>query len=245
MAEIIKFRGLVLKKINYGDSSKIVTFFTPDHGKITGIIKGGRSSRSKIGSLVDVLNETEIIIYSKQSREVQLISQANLITHFPNIKTDLDYFKYAASIIELLDYFAMANEHYERLYKGTLKLLKLMDAKSENPPVLFVKYLIFFLGEVGFGLNFDECSICKNALKEGDKGFNFELGFLCNNCRKEHQVSINLSEELFDNLICLSSKDAGGSCSPENLNKLLNMLERDLMYHAPDFNGIKSLRVYN
>ncbi len=245
MSEIKKFTGLVLKKLDFGDSSKIVTFFSGELGKVTGIIKAGRSSKSKIGALVDVLNETEIVIYSKAGRDIQLISQAHLVNSFPNLKQNLESIKYASSILELLDYFIMENDHHERLYKGTIRILKLINENAGEALIYFIKYLIFFLEEVGFGLNFEECSICKKELSAGEKGYNFELGFLCSDCKVDHLVSFNLTKELFDDLLCLSSKDKNKSYLINNLNKLLNMLERILMFNSPDFPGIQSLKVFS
>lgn len=245
MPEIIKFTGLVLKKINYGDSSKIATFFTGEHGKITGILKGGRSSKSKIGSVVDQLNEVEIVLYSKPNREVQLISQANLSRAFQNIKTDLDALKYSSAIIELLDYFIMENEAHERLYRGVIRILDLINNSAESVQVYFVKFMLFFLDEIGFGLNLDNCKICGQRFESGEKGLNLELGFICENCKSEHLVSYNLNEELFNNLVCLSSKNDNNVYNIEDLNKLIQILERVIMFHSPDFPGIKSLKVFN
>ena len=78
MSEIIKTEAIVLNKINYGDSSIIASLFTKDFGRLSGIIKGGRSPKSKIGSAVNQLNHLEIILYTKDTREVQLISNASI-----------------------------------------------------------------------------------------------------------------------------------------------------------------------
>ncbi len=245
MPEIIKFTGLVLKKINYGDTSKIATFFTGEYGKITGILKGGRSSKSKIGSVVDQLNEVEIILYSKPNREVQLISQANLSRSFPGIKSDLDALKYSSAILELLDYFIMENEAHERLYRGVIRILDLINNDPQSTQVYFVKFMLFFLDEIGFGLNLDNCKICGKKFKEGEKGLNLELGFICEDCKSDHLVSYNLNEELFNNLVCLSTKNDNNIYNNEDLNKLILILERVIMFHSPDFPGIKSLKVFN
>ena len=44
MSEIIKTEAMVLTKMDYGDTSKIVSLYTKDFGKLSAIIKGGRSS---------------------------------------------------------------------------------------------------------------------------------------------------------------------------------------------------------
>lgn len=245
MPEIVKLNALVLKKVDYSNSSKIATFFTAQMGKIAGIVKGGRSEKNKIGKVVDILNETELIFYFKENRDVQLISDANLVNHFHNIKEDLDALTYASSILELLEHFSMENEPQVRLYNGTIKILRLMNERTEDPLVLFLKYLLFFEEEVGFGINLSECAVCGKRLKPGDLGFNYELGFICNECKENQMVSLNFNAELFEDLLCLRSKDERKVYRVDNLKKILNMLERNLMFHAPNFTGIKSLKVFN
>ena len=52
MSEIIKTEAVVLSKMNYGDSSNIASLFTEDLGKISVIIKGARTVKSKYGKML-------------------------------------------------------------------------------------------------------------------------------------------------------------------------------------------------
>jgi DNA repair protein RecO (recombination protein O) len=60
MSEIVKTEAVVLNKIDYRDTSVIASLYTEDFGKISAIIKGGRSSKSKTGRIVDPLNHLRI-----------------------------------------------------------------------------------------------------------------------------------------------------------------------------------------
>ncbi len=102
MSDIIKTEAVVLSKINYGDTSSIVSLYTESDGKLSAIVKGGRGPKSKIGKIIDPLNHLQVIIYKKTTRDVQILSDANLISHFVNIKEDLDATKYSFAIIELV-----------------------------------------------------------------------------------------------------------------------------------------------
>ena len=86
MSDIVKTEAVVLSKINYGDTSSIVSLYTESDGKISAIVKGGRTQKSKLGKIIDPLNHLQIIIYKKNSRDVQLLTSADLVSHFVNIK---------------------------------------------------------------------------------------------------------------------------------------------------------------
>jgi DNA repair protein RecO (recombination protein O) len=245
MPEIIKTNAFVLKKLNYGDSSKIATFYTRQHGKISGIIKGARSPKSKMGAVVDVLNHVEIVFYQKASREVQLVSEATLIDHYPNIKSDLDALKYASAVAELLLNLTPEYEEHPRLFAGTERIFKLFDSSSNDNKLLFVKYMIFFIKEIGFELQLEYDSLSGEKLSNSDVVYyNYENGFFTAENKSEHLVIFEFSKELFNLLLCLSKKIDIPNYRDEDLNKIIFFLEKFLSYHTPNFKGLRSLQTY-
>ncbi len=245
MSQLHKTNAIVLSKINFGDTSKIVTLYTEDFGKETCIIKGGRTSKSKIGAIVDVMNHIQVVFYKKDSREVQLISQADLISHFPQIKQNLELLKYSSGVLELLNSLTVSNEENKRLYKGTVKILDLINDPISDPQLLFVKYLMFFTDELGYSLKELDCKLCNKDLREeAVVYFNQEKGFMCMNCGKHELINYEFSKELFNLLICLSSKQNECSYNSESLARLITFFEKFLKYHIPEFRGIKSIYTF-
>src|ERR1035438_8785520 len=82
MSKIIKTEAVVLSKLNYGDSSSIVTLFTKEYGKLSAMLKGGRNPKSKISLIVDPINYLEVIFYNNPSRDLQILSSADFKAHF-------------------------------------------------------------------------------------------------------------------------------------------------------------------
>ncbi|MBU2493941.1 MAG: DNA repair protein RecO [Bacteroidetes bacterium] len=245
MSEIIKTKAVVIKKLDYGDTSKIATFYTEDYGKITGIIKGARTAKSKMGPVVDILNTLQIVYYKKENREVQLISKAELINHHSKIKEDLDKLKFASAVAELLLHLNLEDEAHPKLFKGTVKILELMNESKEVPEYYFIKYLIFFLKELGYEIQLENCSCCGNNTEPGEGYFfNFNSGILCMNCKNDQLISFEFSPELFNLLMCLSRRNNECKYSVKDLNRLIYFFEKYISYHIPEFKGLKSLHVY-
>ncbi len=244
MTEIIKTNAIVLKKLDYQNTSKIATFYTYNYGKISAIIKGARSAKSQIGPVVDVLNEVQLVVYKKNTRSVQIVSQVELLRYFKNIKSDLKKLKYSSAVIELLNSLILESEINFKLYKGTIRILELMDSSTGKAEFLFVKYFLFFLKELGYQLSFDNCAVCGKKFKKGKKAFNYEIGFICEICMKNSLYSIEFDEELFELIKDLTYKASKTPYNQNQLNKILYFLEKYLIYHNPEFAGIKSLRVF-
>ena len=246
MSEIITTEAIVLSKLSYGDTSKIATLYTKDFGKLSAIIKGGRSSKSNIGTVIDPMNHIQIVLYKKDTREIQIISSADLISHFRRIKEDLERIEYSQAILELLKKLTVEHEVNHRLFKGSVRILTLLDTSNEQPVITFGRFFRFFLSELGYEIQLDKCSICgKTNLENMELSYNFDLGILCDVCRKNHLESISISSELFKYMACLKTNKKIEALSRGITEKAVVFMERYLKFHIPDFNGIQSIRLIN
>ncbi len=245
MSVISTVQGIVLKKIEYGDTSHIITLYTKQHGKLSAIIKGSRSSKSKMGNKVDVMNLVEIVLYRKQSREVQVISQVELLNPFSKIKEDLDKLKYATGMLELLLFLIPEDDVNERLFVGTVKALEKID-ESEVPPInVFAKYLIFIIKETGYEIQLQYCTECNADLRKSDSfAFKPDQGILCSQCKNLYDFAEQIGKEHFDLLNCLNTKNYCVKFKRKTVEQIIGLLEKYLIYHIPEFKGIKSFHYY-
>ena len=144
MSEIIKTEAVVLSKMDYRDSSNILSLYTKDFGKLSVIHKGARSPKSKKGFITEPLNHLQIIIYKKETRDLQYLSSVDLISHFPRIKENLDKLKFSLAILELVKKLTPENETSSRLFNGLIRILFLLDSSNERPNITFGKFFLFF-----------------------------------------------------------------------------------------------------
>ncbi len=244
MSEIIKNRAIVLKKIDFGESSKIATFFTEERGKISAIIKGAKSPKSKIGKLIEPLNTVDIVYYDKPTRDIQIITQVDLI-YYPKFCLDnLEKLKYAMATIELIDKITIDNDVHLKLFKGLNKILKLINETQTSADYLFLKFFLFFIKEIGYELQTENCVYCgKDKLENEIIGFSNEVGLICDNCSEGHLVSFRFSKELFNFFNCLSQRNLNINYNRDYVQILIKFLENYLIYHIPEFKGIKSLKM--
>ncbi len=245
MSEISTVQGIVLKKIEYGDTSHIITLYTKQHGKLSAIIKGSRSSKSKMGNKVDVMNLVEIVLYKKQSREVQVISQVELMNPFSKIKEDLQKLKYATGILELLLSLIPEDDVNERLFIGTLKALEKINDSDYPEANVFAKYLMFFIKEIGYEIQLEYCTECNTDLRKSN-GFAFkpDQGILCSRCKNLYDFAEEIGKEHFDLLNCLNTKNYCEKFGKKTIGQIIKLLEKYLIYHIPEFKGIKSFHYY-
>jgi DNA repair protein RecO (recombination protein O) len=216
MSKIIKTDAVVLSKLNYGDSSSIVSLFTKDYGKLSVMLKGGRNPKSKLSLIVDPINYLEVIFYNTPSRDLQILSSADIKAHFHKIKEDLDKLKYAHSVIELVKNLSVEHEANKKLFSGIIRILELIEEGKENSAVSFGRFFLFFLKELGY-----------------------EFQFGTNNLE-----NITVDPELFHYFNCLKKNENPGNVSPDIINGAVTFLENYLKYHVSDFKGLQSLNMF-
>jgi DNA repair protein RecO (recombination protein O) len=244
MTEITKSEAIVLRKTKFSDTSLIVQFYTKEKGRISAIVKGARSSKSKIGSRIDLINNVELIFYNKEEKDLQLVTQVNLVNHFPKIREDLDKIKFASAVCELILKLTPEHEANEKIFRGSIKILKLINDSHETVILLFAQYLLFFIKEIGFEISFDLCSNCGNKIeKRTGNAFSYSDGIICEDCNEDKMLTFQFSEELFNLFECLTSKNRIKSFSKQQVENIIFILEKYLVYHNSEFKGIKSLQI--
>jgi DNA repair protein RecO (recombination protein O) len=244
MSEIIKTEAIVLSKMKYSDTSFIVSLFTKDYGRLSVIIKGGRSPKSKIGLVADPPNYLQVILYKKDTRELQILTSADLISYYSKIRDDFEKLKYSFAIIELVKNLTAEHEVNKRLFNGTVKILSLIESSNEAPIILLGRFFMFLLSEIGYEVSLNKCSVCGRTNLQGmNLGYNFEIGIFCNECRTQQIESFTFSPELFNYLFCLKYKKKISSFDISNAERSIIFFEEYLKFHVPDFKGIQSMHL--
>ena len=123
---ILKSEGVVLRRIKYGETSLIATLYTKSSGKISLIAKGARKPKSKFVGSLEPATHSSVIYYHKESREVQVLSEIEIINANIYISENLRKSAVALAIVGLVDSVMSGTESNEELFElltGTLSAL--------------------------------------------------------------------------------------------------------------------------
>ena len=100
---IEKAEAIVLKTLNHGDTSKIITLYSREVGRLKLIAKGVRSPKSKAMGLFQPTRHIQVIYYSKATSELQLFKSGELIDGFFGLEEDFDRLTLAQVMVELME----------------------------------------------------------------------------------------------------------------------------------------------
>ncbi len=183
---IVKTEAVVLRATKFRESSKILVFYTREHGKMSVIAKGCRGPRSKFGSSLEPMSHVQAVVYRKEGRDLQLLSQCDLLESFFRISEEMERLYAAMTIVALLDKVAHPEEKNEPLFDATVGALRAINNATQNAANVLYKYEMDLLGHLGYTLKFHECVACGASLaKAAPAGLKLEKGgVLCESCSR-------------------------------------------------------------
>lgn len=245
MSDIKKDEAFVLDKIDYGNTSIISHIFSLTNGRFAIIVKGAKSAKSKYGSIIDPLNLIEIVVYFKEQREIQLLSDAAVISSYPRIKEDLDKLMFSYAVLELVKTMIPEHEENQRLFKAVKRIFELFETSNEAPEIIFGRFFMFFITLLGYEIQLEKCAGCQgNEFSGQEICYNYNFGLICPDCRKNYLVSFAFSTELFEYLKSLKYGRTIDTTDIKIYRSAIVFMENFLRNHISDFRGIKSLQIF-
>lgn len=115
--------AIILRRTNYGEADRIITFLTPV-GKVKAIVKGVRRSKSKLAGGIELFSENTITFLETRG-DLQRVVSTRLETHWDGIIGDLQRMMFGYEAMKLLDTVIEdeAERGYFELLKATLQAL--------------------------------------------------------------------------------------------------------------------------
>ncbi len=80
-------KAIILRRVNYSEADRVITFLTPSNGKIAVIAKGVRKEKSRLAGGIELFSESDITIVDGKG-SLGILASARLKTYFKNIVTD-------------------------------------------------------------------------------------------------------------------------------------------------------------
>lgn len=190
---LIKTEAVVLRSMKYGDTSKIVTFYTHQFGKLKGIAKGARRRENKFGASLEPMSYVSLVLYKKEHRELHLISQCDSIQSYGNIQNSIDKISVGLSILELTDKLSHDEEENHPLFSLIVETLSALDRNSMNIYSLGRSFQLRFVSLLGYAPSLDVCVECGKSLMEyeGQSSVGIQLlkgAMLCSECANDAQA---------------------------------------------------------
>ncbi len=170
---------MVLRKLDYGESDRIFTLLTREHGKVGAIARGVRRTTSKLASALQLFAVIDVQL--AHGRSLDIVTQAIRLPQ-ARIEAEVERTAHAGLIAELADRVTEDRHPVEGIYE--LTVLALAELGREKQPRRASAYFMTAALEfLGYGPSLGDCASCERPLPEAAAAFSAAAGgFLCADC---------------------------------------------------------------
>ncbi len=156
--------GLVLQKIDYGETDQIIRIFLKEGGQVSGIAKGIKRSKRRFPHKLEPFRIYNFRFRKKPSQRLYFIESADQLRDFEPIIRDIRKIAIGNFILELLLTAVKENSSHPELYAYVLSFFDILGI-SENLLPLWLHGGLHVMAHLGFAPNFERCVKCHAPLR--------------------------------------------------------------------------------
>jgi len=161
--------AIILQSYPLGEADRIVSFFSRGAGRLRGVAKGARRTKSRFGSTLERLSHIRIWYYERETRDLVRINQSELIESFMVAHADYDTSVAFSLFSEISEMVLPEREPLDAPFRLLLLVSKAIK-QSVKPAVPLAYFCLWTLKLAGWLPSLDLCCLCGRNIA-GEPGF--------------------------------------------------------------------------
>jgi DNA repair protein RecO (recombination protein O) len=233
--------GYIIRGFSFGESSRVITLFTLEKGKLKCIAKGAKKSATTKGGAIDLFSRVKCNIYLKEEAELGTIGSVDLLDNYSTLALDPTKFGFGSAFCEIIDKSTTIEQPLPELYELTGEFFDLVIKCDQSAAAsLFWASLLKVLIILGYQPRLFECVVCgrknegKAAFYDPQKG-----GLVCSKDVIEHIQYGKLSKAGLIALQGFVSQSLAKIAQNDYPRKILGEIEQFILSFADYHTGLR------
>ncbi|WDQ14793.1 DNA repair protein RecO [Rhodopirellula sp. P2] len=203
--------AIVLRTVEFSETSLIVTLLTKDLGRISALAKGARRLKGPFEGSLDLLSVCAITLIGKPGDTLDLLTESKLRRRFRGAQRSLDRLHAGYYIAEMLRLLVDDDDPHGELFDMTLSAMGMIDGDGPVAETLLA-FDAQCLRLLGHSPATDRCTVCGKDVERSRRRASFSLvggGVVCETCRPAQSHLMTVSWDALGALRELA-RDPGG-----------------------------------
>lgn len=182
---IEKTEAITLRVSPFSRTSHVVSWLTPEFGRIATVIKGACRPKSQFLGQYDLFYTCELLFYTRERNNLHIAKECSPINTRSAFRTNWRAACCASYICDLVQRVTLQGHHQSEVYDLTASTLDHLCSSAPNAPFLFW-FELKLLHTLGLSPQFTKCPTCNRKLtNQGSVAFSHQHGgALCHACAK-------------------------------------------------------------
>jgi DNA repair protein RecO (recombination protein O) len=165
--------AIVLRRMDLGETDRILTLLSDRFGKIRVIGKGIRRPTARLGPHLELFSTTRLML--SRARDLDVITSAETLDLHGGLRSNLDALGVASHCAELVDRFLADRDENRTVYRLMGTALERLDSGA-NPDRVARWFEVVLLGEMGVRPELFNCVVCDKPVGAEPNRFSVRLG---------------------------------------------------------------------
>jgi DNA repair protein RecO (recombination protein O) len=173
-----KTQAVVIGRHDLGESDRLVEFYTRQFGKVRGVAKAARRTRSRFGSALEPFSLGELVFFESGRSDLVRVDHFDLLHPFVRAREELRRLGQGAWILECLGRLSAERDPHVGLYALLVRSLRALDGgwPPERVAICFAARAVDLLGHRP---RIDRCVACGRPYPFPDPVLDMGAGGLC------------------------------------------------------------------
>lgn len=224
--------ALVLREVKTGESDRILTLLSMEHGILSVMAKGSMKPKSKLFSASGLFSYSEWTL--REGKNLYWVDEATPIEVFFGLRENIEAISLATYIAELLQIYSPVGDEAGALLRLALNSYFLLSRGQREASFVKAVFELRSLAEAGFMPDLGACQYCG---REESPGWYFEMRrglLLCAACAAKKESAPNLDAAALEALRYIAQgepqKIFGFNIPSESFVRLAAVAEEFLLF---------------
>ncbi len=178
---LLRTQGVVLRARDLGEHDRLVTLYTRDAGRLTGVAQGARRLRSRFGGALELFTWGDVVGFEREGRDLVRLDHFDIRRSFRRLREDLERLGQGARMVEAVARLTAERDPHPA---GFALLLRGLRALEDGPPArVQLAFTLRLLDLLGHRPRLDRCVGCGRPLGTVEIAFDpSQGGAVCARC---------------------------------------------------------------
>jgi DNA repair protein RecO (recombination protein O) len=178
-----KTRAVVIGRRAFGESDRLVDFYTREYGKVRGIARAARRPRSRFGSALELFTLGEMVFFDSGRSELVQVDHFDIVRSFVGVREHLERLGQGAWAVEVVARMTADRDPQPALFGLLVRTLATME-RTARPARAAVCFGLRAVDLLGHRPRIDRCMSCGRLHPFEDPALDVTAGGLvCSACR--------------------------------------------------------------
>jgi len=233
-------QAIIMRIKEFGESDLLVSFFTPNKGRLKGVAKGARRSRRRFVNCLDICCLSVLEYGLKREGDLYFLHSGKLDDAYSGIRSDFTILSKASYMIELTEIlfpWGVADQKMFYLLKESFGSLD----KGESIEIVSIIFEMKAMAFGGYGINLDACCMCGRrytglgtAVYKPEKG-----GIACLKCQQISAASPKMGPDTVKMMKIIQPRSSNILKALDFTNEMITEINSVLKLHREYHLGIR------